>query len=90
LAEKRIVLDENKARCALSIHLYVQSAACGPGTKVKIHTTDSKADMAERVGYSIKPWDYPVMFSTTCAKTAWILAISMISPVATVSTLPHE
>jgi hypothetical protein len=23
--------------------------------------------MAERVGYSIKSWNYPVMFSATCA-----------------------
>jgi hypothetical protein len=37
-----------------------------------------------------KPSNYLVMFSAICAKTAWILAISMISPVATISTLRHE
>jgi hypothetical protein len=34
--------------------------------------------------------NYLVIFSAVCAKTAWTLAISMISPVATVSTLPLE
>jgi hypothetical protein len=32
----------------------------------------------------------PSCFQQHAQKTAWILAISMLSPVATVSTLPHE
>ena len=41
--------------------------------------------LAERVGYSIKPLSYLVMFSAICAKTAWRLGISAISPVSTAS-----
>jgi hypothetical protein len=55
----------------------------------RLYPIDSKK-MAERVGYSINTLNYLVTFSAVCAKTAWILAISMISAVATVSTLPHE
>ena len=41
--------------------------------------------MAERVGYSPSLFCHPTIFSATCMKTAWIVAISMISPVSTLS-----
>jgi hypothetical protein len=90
LGESRIVLEENKVLVARYQYICMCSLPhAARAQKVKIYTTDRR-NFGGEGGILNQALELSRHVFSNMRKNPWILEISMISPVGTVSILPHE